>query len=65
MLACLDGCLQTLRRTQKRPGFSIKRKRKSAELELFDFAFSLGKYSDEQKKYEGKELPGWKMKEEK
>ena len=37
----------------------------SFTIELFDFAFSLGKYSDEQKKYEGKELPGWKMKEEK
>ena len=40
----------------------MKRKRRSAELELYDYAFSLGKYSDEEKKYEGKELPGWRAK---
>ena len=48
----------------KKTWFSIKRKRGSAELELFDYAFSLGKYSDIDKKYEGKELSGWRMKKE-
>ena len=50
-----------IRRNEKRSGFSVRRKRGSAELELFDYAFSLGKYSDENKKYEGRELPGWRM----
>ena len=44
--------------------FSIKRKRGSAELELYEYAFSLGKYKDVDKKYAGKELPGWRMKKE-
>ena len=40
----------------KKIGFSIKRKRGSAELELYEYAFSLGKYKDVDKKYVGKEL---------
>ena len=51
-------------RNEKRFGFSIKRKRGSAELELYEYAFSLGKYKDVDKKYVGKELPGWRMKKE-
>ena len=51
-------------RNEKRFGFSIKRKRESAELELYEYAFSLGKYKDVDKKYVGKELPGWRMKKE-
>ena len=35
-----------------------------AELELYEYAFSLGKYKDVDKKYAGKELPGWRMKKE-
>lgn len=49
---------------EKRFGFSIKRKRGSADLELYEYAFSLGKYKDVEKKYAGKELPGWRMKKE-
>lgn len=51
-------------RWSKRFGFSIKRKRGSADLELYEYAFSLGKYKDVDKKYVGKELPGWRMKKE-
>ena len=51
-------------KNEKRFGFSIKRKRGSAELELYEYAFSLGKYKDVDKKYVGKELPGWRMKKE-
>ena len=40
----------------------LSEKRRSAELELFEYAFSLGMYSDEEKKYEGKELLGWRAK---
>ena len=50
--------------SEKRFGFSIKRKRGSAALELYEYAFSLGKYKDVDKKYVGKELPGWRMKKE-
>ncbi len=35
--------------------FSIKRKRRVEELELYEYAFSLNKYADTEKKYEGKE----------
>lgn len=31
---------------------------------MYDYAFSLGKYKDLDKKYEGKELPGWRTKKE-
>ena len=55
---------RTVWRNEKRFGFSIKRKRGSAELELYEYAFSLGKYKDVDKKYAGKELPGWRMKKE-
>ena len=55
---------RTVWRIEKRIGFSIKRKRGSAELELYEYAFSLGKYKDVDKKYVGKELPGWRMKKE-
>ena len=60
----LSMIIQQFEEMKKRPGFSIKRKRGSAELELYEYAFSLGKYSDADKKYEGKELPGWRMKME-
>ena len=45
----------------KKDRFSVRRKRGSAELELFDYAFSLGKYSDENKKYEGRKLMSLRM----
>ena len=35
--------------------FYIKRKCRTRELELYEFAFSLGRYKDKEKKYEGKE----------
>lgn len=60
----LSTIIQQFEEMKKEPVFSIKRKRGSAELELFDYAFSLGKYSDIDKKYEGKELSGWRMKKE-
>ena len=60
----LNTIYRTVWRNEKRFGFSIKRKRGSAELELYEYAFSLGKYKDVDKKYAGKELPGWRMKKE-
>ncbi len=39
---------------EARLAFSVKRRRGSTELELFEFAFSLGKYAEDDKKYEGK-----------
>lgn len=38
---------------------------KGADIELYEFAFSLGKYSDADKKYEGKDLSKWILKEKK
>ena len=60
----IEKSLNTIIEQFEEFGFSIKRKRGSAELELYEYAFSLGKYKDVDKKYAGKELPGWRMKKE-
>ena len=60
----LNTIIEQFEEMKKDLVFLLSENEDQQNLELYEYAFSLGKYKDVDKKYVGKELPGWRMKKE-